>query len=148
MKKLVEMYKVDNIEIEPFGKLDKNLFNLVLKPKEEYVIASLGADTTLVLDTTLDEDLMLEGAYRELVRTAQVLRKEADFNIEDRIEMDIVSTSDYIRKVEEKYADKIKQEVLVTVLDGNIPAPDFVKEVEVVGEKVILKLKVAKGESK
>ncbi len=148
MKDLVTMFYQNSIDIEPFGKLDKSLFNLVLKPKKEYVIASLGADTTLVLDTTLDEDLMLEGAYRELVRTAQVLRKEADFNIEDRIEMDIVSTSDYIRKVVEKYASKIKQEALVTTLNGNIPAPDYAKEVEVVGEKVILKLKVAKGETK
>ncbi len=148
MKNLVTMYYQNEITIEPFGKLDKSLFNLVLKPKKEYVIATLGSDTTLVLDTTLDEELMLEGAYRELVRTAQVLRKEADFNIEDRIEMDIVSTSDYIRKVVDKYSDKIKQEVLVTVLNGNIPAPDYIKEVEVVGENVILKLKVAKGENK
>ena len=96
-------------------------------------------------NTTLDKALMLEGAYRELVRTAQVLRKEADFNIEDRIEMDVVSTSSFIREVVEKYKDTIKQEVLAKKFNENIPAPDIEKEVDIADNKVILKLKRIRG---
>lgn len=148
MRLLVDEYKERaKIEVAGFGLLDKELFNLMLKPKDEFVILTEN-NLTLVLDTTLDKDLMLEGAYRELVRSAQVLRKEADFNIEDRIEMDVVSTSPFIREVIDRFKDKIMQEVLAPKFNENIPAPDVEKEVEVGEERVILKLKVIQGGSK
>ena len=148
MRLLVDEYKERaKIEVAGFGLLDKELFNLMLKPKDEFVILTEN-NLTLVLDTTLDKDLMLEGAYRELVRSAQVLRKEADFNIEDRIEMDVVSTSPFIREVIDRFKDKIMQEVLAPKFNENIPAPDVEKEVEVGDERVILKLKVIQGGSK
>ena len=84
---------------------------------------------------------MLEGLFRELVRTAQVLRKEANFNIEDRIKMDIVSTSSLVNELVKKFGDKIKQEVLVTELNTVIATPDIEKEIELGDEKAILKLK-------
>ena len=148
MRLLVDEYKERaKVEVAGFGLLDKELFNLMLKPKDEFVILTEN-NLTLVLDTTLDKDLMLEGAYRELVRSAQVLRKEADFNIEDRIEMDVVSTSPFIREVIDRFKDKIMQEVLAPKFNENIPAPDVEKEVEVGDERVILKLKVIQGGSK
>ncbi len=143
MSALVEMYNKNQIEISQFGKLDASLFVLNLKPKQEFVVFSEN-NVTIVLDTTIDHNLMLEGAYRELVRTAQVLRKEADFNIEDRIEMDIVSTSPFIREVIDNFSDKIQQEALVKKFNQNIPAPDIEKEVDIMDNPVILKLKAIK----
>ena len=143
MSALVEMYNKNQIEISQFGKLDASLFVLNLKPKQEFVVFSEN-NVTIVLDTTIDHNLMLEGAYRELVRTAQVLRKEADFNIEDRIEMDIVSTSPFIREVIDNFSDKIQQEALVKKFNQNISAPDIEKEVDIMDNPVILKLKAIK----
>lgn len=143
MSALVEMYNKNQIEISQFGKLDASLFVLNLKPKQEFVVFSEN-NVTIVLDTTIDHNLMLEGAYRELVRTAQVLRKEADFNIEDRIEMDIVSTSPFIREVINNFSDKIQQEALVKKFNQNISAPDIEKEVDIMDNPVILKLKAIK----
>ena len=144
MNELVQEYKKGSVEIDKFGKLDSSLFILNYRAKEEFVISTEN-NITLVLDTTLDRELMLEGAYRELVRTAQVLRKEADFNIDERIELDIISTSDFIKELIQKYEDKIKQEVLVKVFNQNIIVPDIEREVEVGDEKVILKLKAIKN---
>lgn len=139
MQQWVEEYNTGKVSTE-FGELDSNVFILNYKPKQEFVISVL-SNKTLVLDTTLDYNLLLEGTFRELVRSAQVLRKEANFNIEDRIEMDIVSNSEVIKSLMQKYAEKIKQEVLVVKLNENIVAPDIEKEVEAGDEKVILKLK-------
>lgn len=136
----VEGYNAGKVKTEQFGELDSNVFMLQNKPKSEFVISVL-SNKTLVLDTTLDHDLMLEGMFRELVRSAQVLRKEANFNIEDRIEMDIVSTSDLVKSLVEKFSDKIKQEVLVTKLNAQIACPDIEKQVEVGEETAIIKLK-------
>jgi len=142
MQKWVDQYNAGKVKTD-LGELDSNVFVLNNKPKAEFVISTTGTQT-LVLDTTLDKDLMLEGLFRELVRTAQVLRKEAGFNIEDRIEMDVVSTSDEVRNLVSTFAEKIKQEVLVKKLNENIVAPDVEKEIEIGEEKAILKLKVLK----
>ena len=142
MQKWVDQYNAGKVKTD-LGELDSNVFVLNNKPKAEFVISTTGTQT-LVLDTTLDKDLMIEGLFRELVRTAQVLRKEAGFNIEDRIEMDVVSTSDEVRNLVSTFAEKIKQEVLVKKLNENIVAPDVEKEIEIGEEKAILKLKVLK----
>lgn len=142
MQKWVDQYNAGKVKTD-LGELDSNVFVLNNKPKAEFVISTTGTQT-LVLDTTLDKDLMLEGLFRELVRTAQVLRKEAGFNIEDRIEMDVVSTSDEVRNLVSTFAEKIKQEVLVKKLNENIVAPDVEKEIEIGEEKAVLKLKVLK----
>lgn len=139
MSKYVESYKTGSV-LTTLGNLSKDLFILNFKPKEEFVISTIN-DLTLVLDTTLDHDLELEGAYRELVRTCQVLRKEADFNIEDRIEMDVISTSDFIKEMIEKYKDKIKQEVLVLKFNEGIISPHIEKEIEVGEDRAVVKLK-------
>lgn len=143
MTVFVEGYKIGKVPLEPYGELDASLFMLNFKAKEEFVISTENG-VTIVLDTTLDNSLMLEGAYRELVRSAQVLRKEAEFNISDRIEMDVVSTSPFINLVIKTYGDKIAQEVLATSFNKGIAVADIEKEVDVADEKVIIKLKVAK----
>ncbi len=143
MSMFVQGFKEGKVALEPYGELDANLFVLNFKAKEEFVISTENG-ITIVLDTTLDNALMLEGAYRELVRSAQVLRKEAEFNISDRVEMDIVSPSPFISLVIKTYGDKIAQEVLATSFNKGIAVADIEKEVEVADEKVIIKLKVAK----
>jgi len=142
MASLVEQFNKGKV-LTQFGELDPNVFILNYKAKEEFVISTVN-NQTLVLDTTLDRELLLEGLFRELVRGAQILRKEANFNIEDRIEMDVISNSEDIKEVVLNFAEKIKQEVLVKKLNEMIACPEIEKEIEVGDEKVILKLKRVK----
>ena len=144
MNDMVMQYKEGKVKTERFGELDSSIFILNYKAKDEFVISTENNITT-VLDTTLDDDLMLEGAYRELVRTAQVLRKEADFDIDERIALDIISTSEFVKKLIDTYSEKIQQEVLVKEFNKSIVSPDIEREVEVGDEKVILKLKSLKN---
>ena len=112
---------------------------ICFKPKKDYVIASEGG-LTVVLDITLDENLMQEGLLRELIRAIQVLRKESGLKIEQRIELDIVSFDDTINKVIEKYLDKIKTEALVTKF-GNLSDANIEDKITIGGEEVIIKIK-------
>ncbi len=139
----VEQYKTGEIITKEFGNLKSEVFTLNYKSKPEYVISTL-SNKTLVLDTTLDNELMLEGMFRELVRTAQVLRKEANFNIEDRIEIDILSNSEIVSNLLKEYGEKIKQETLAKKLNEGITCPDIEKEIELNDEKLTLKLKSIK----
>ncbi len=143
MANWVEQYNNGSVTTKEFGKLNSNVFMLNYKSKPEYVISTL-QNKTLVLDTTIDNNLMLEGLFRELVRSAQVLRKEANFNIEDRIEIDIESESEIINNLVSKYNEKIKQEVLAIKLNEGILNPDITKQIELGDETLTLKLKAIK----
>lgn len=52
--------------------------------KEGYVVES-DSGLSCALNTTLSHELVIEGLAREMVNKIQTMRKEADFDIEDRI---------------------------------------------------------------
>ena len=138
MAKWVAEFKRGKVEINS-SELDSSLFNLSTKPKQEYVIASEG-DITVVLDTTLDRELTLEGLMRELVRSAQVMRKMANFNVEDRIDIEFITDSADVKEILTKYAEKIKSELLARNIQP-IFSPEYTGEAEIGDEKVIIKMK-------
>lgn len=86
-----------------------------------------------MLDINLDEKLIMEGLYREFVRSLQVLRKDADFAIDQRIFAHFETTNDELGQMLDEFADKIKQEVLILkVVDAkDIQKPDIERTVEV-----------------
>lgn len=75
--------KNENITLGEFN-LESNLFNIEFKEKTEVKVASEN-DITVALDTVITKDLKDEGILRDIIRSCQVYRKEAGFNVEDRI---------------------------------------------------------------
>ena len=93
---------------------------------------------TVALNTTLTEELIMEGVERELVSKVQAMRKEADFRITDRIAIYYIAEG----KVKETLAmAAFKEDVLaVSVTEGSCADADITKEVDVNGEKVVISL--------
>lgn len=85
-----------------------------LKNKKGYCAASNGK-TSIVLDTSLTEDLILEGLAREVVRKVQSLRKEADFVITDHINL-YYNGDEMFDKMLSSYDEYIKNETLAAEL--------------------------------
>ncbi|MGN0973508.1 MAG: isoleucine--tRNA ligase [Bacilli bacterium] len=73
--------------------------------------ATLFNNNFIILNTTLDEDLINEGIARELVSKVQNLRKTKDFDITDRIKLYYSPNAEF-EKVLSKYAEFIKKETL------------------------------------
>ncbi|MAS34637.1 MAG: isoleucine--tRNA ligase [Anaerolineaceae bacterium] len=71
-----------------------------------------------VLDTTLTEDLIHEGMAREVVRRVQKMRRDADFNISDRIDIRY-QASDKLAQAIEAYGDYIRTETLGETLHSD-----------------------------
>lgn len=142
MRAIVASYEKGAVNVGEFKGLSPDIFVLTTKPKEEFVIASENG-ITVILDTTIDEGLMLEGLFREVVRAAQVLRKEANFKIEQRINIFAESGSADINKMLELFKQKLMQEVLAVSFEKQ-NSPDISKEFEIAGEKVLIELKIAK----
>jgi isoleucyl-tRNA synthetase len=73
------------------------------------------------VNTTLTADLVQEGLAREVVRHVQDLRKEANFDIADRIIL-AYDAPDIVSQAIARFADYIKQETLaVDLRTGHLP---------------------------
>lgn len=144
MKKLVEKFNDESqkvISVEGIGEVQKEAFLKNNKPKSNIVLIEEG-DFTVALDTDLNEDLVVEGMERELVRTIQVLRKDTGYKVEQRIELGIVSDGKLTNKILEKYLDKILDETLaVKFYKEKMPSSDVENTIELNGESVTIYLK-------
>ena len=91
---------------------------------------------TVVLDTNLSEELLEEGFVREIISKVQTMRKEADFEVMDKI----VITYEGSEKAETEFAknaDEIGAETLALEVKKATPA-GYVKEWKINGEAVTL----------
>ena len=95
---------------------------------------------TVVLSTTLTPELIEEGYVREIISKIQTMRKDADFNVTDRICV-YVTGNDKIADVMEKNAEEIKRIVLANTFEVNATC-DNSKEWNINGEKVTLGVQV------
>jgi len=80
--------------------------------REGMIAANQGA-ITIALDTNLTEGLLLEGIAREIVNKVNTMRREANFEVTDRIVM-TVETSERVKSAFELFKDYICSEVLAT----------------------------------
>ena len=88
------------------------------------------------LVTDLTPELVQEGLAREFVRRVQDLRKSADLDVADRIEL-FIEASAGLRSAVEAHQDYIKTETLTSKLSfASPPNETSVVEDEFEGEKV------------
>ncbi|MFN8664973.1 MAG: isoleucine--tRNA ligase [Thermomicrobiales bacterium] len=76
-----------------------------------------GARSTVILDTTLTPELIAEGIVRDVVRGIQDARKQAEYRIEDTIEITYVADPEIAAAVE-AYRDYVMNETLAIALTG------------------------------
>ena len=91
---------------------------------------------TVVLDTNLTEELLEEGFVREIVSKIQTMRKEAGFEVMDKITV-TYEGSEKAESVFEKHGEEIGNEVLAVAVTKAQPA-GYVKEWKINGEAVNL----------
>ena len=105
---------------------------LISSESQEGFVAESDNGLSVVLDTRLTEELIIEGMEREIISKIQSMRKEAGFEVTDRIEINVTASEKLIKLFTESsnianvvLADKIT----VGEKDG------FTKELDANGEK-------------
>ena len=81
---------------------------------EGWLVASENGKT-IALDTTIDESLKNEGICRELVNRIQNLRKDSEFNVSDKIIIEL-ETNNLVEKAIFENLDYVKNETLAVDL--------------------------------
>ena len=90
--------------------ITNNLIEVKISSKEGMSVA-MEDKNFIILNTTLTEELIKEGIAREVVSKVQNLRKEKDFDIENRIKL-YYNSNDYFDEVLQKFGEYIKDETL------------------------------------
>ena len=103
----------EKIKIDGFDALTPDLFERKLAPRDGFVITT-SEDVTVVLDTVITDDLMLEGIARELIRSIQLERMNQNLNITDRIILDLKTADEKIYTAANAHQPRIMREVLAT----------------------------------
>ncbi len=115
--------------------LDKD--DVLTEPmQKEGFVAETDRDLTVVLDTNLTEELIEEGFMREVISKVQTMRKEADFEVTDRIRL-TVKTTEKLAGIIGKYGAEIAKVVLATSIEVAEPQ-GHVKEWNINGESAVI----------
>lgn len=96
---------------------------VLMKAPEGFAYAEEGGYMA-VINTTLTEDLVLEGLAREVVRRVQTMRKDADFDIADHIALHY-RASERLAKAIRQFSDYIRVETLADMLEQAEPEDGF-----------------------
>ncbi|SKA64327.1 Isoleucyl-tRNA synthetase [Eubacterium uniforme] len=84
---------------------------LIDEASQEGYVANSDNGITVVLDTNLTPELIEEGFVREIISKIQTMRKEAGYEVMDKIEV-AVSNNDKVTEIVKANKDKIASEVL------------------------------------
>lgn len=107
-------------------------------------VAFDGAAGVVVLDTQVDEALEREGVARDFIRLVQTARKEAGFNIADRIHIE-VKIANGLGGALVDHAETIRAETLAETLRPTNDRPEgFVSETSLLDEPIEIGVRVAR----
>ena len=120
-----------NVSVTP------DMVDIRISAKEGFDAAHLN-NNFIVLNTTLTKELIDEGIVRELISKVQQMRKNKDFNVEDRIHL-YYSGSNNFTEIVNTYNVLIKHETLAVDINEK---DDLTEEFDLNGE--LVKLDVVK----
>ena len=109
---------------------------LIETAQTEGYVTETDGDTSVVLDTNLTPELIEEGFVREIISKIQTMRKEAGFEVMDKIHV-YAKDNQRIMDIMENHRDEIMSEVLAEEITLN-ETDGYVKEWSINKENVVL----------
>ncbi len=100
--------------------IEKGEYELLLKANSKYSSAFDNNKGVVILNTELNDELILEGLARDVVRLIQETRKQADFHISDRIRVVIKTEDEKIKETVNMWSEYIKEQTLALSLEINV----------------------------
>ena len=110
---------------------------LIETAQMEGYVSEQDNEVTVVLDTNLTPELIEEGFVRELISKIQTMRKEAGFEVMDKIRL-YAQGNEKIADILNKFDGQIRQDVLAESIVTDGTTGGYGKEWNINGEKVTL----------
>jgi isoleucyl-tRNA synthetase len=138
-EKIIELEKNKGVELDLNGEkvfLSIDNFDITTDDIPGWLIANNGS-ITVALDISLNQDLINEGIARELVNRIQNLRKESEFEVTDRITLELSGNSvvENAVKQNEEYicTETLTNKILYTdkLNENNATKLDFEEDISI-----------------
>lgn len=114
---------------------------LIETVKKEGFVSQTYGDATVILNTVLDDGLIEEGFVREMISKIQTMRKEAGFEVTDRI-IFYIKDNGKLSDIVDRNSLLIKEEVLADeITHGDAPPEAFAKQWDINGETALFAVK-------
>ena len=113
-----ELEAAGSLQVEASGEtytLESSEVDVQTQNREGFFV-EVDAKKFIALSTKLTHELTLEGLAREFVNKIQNMRKEADFNVSDRIKLSLDTTSSLVDEAFQAHQDYILRETLTTAV--------------------------------
>ena len=113
-----ELEAAGSLQVEASGEtytLEPSEIDVQTQNREGFFVEA-DARKFVALSTELTHELTLEGLAREFVNKIQNMRKEADFNVSDRIRLSLDTTSELVDEAFQAHQDYILRETLTTTV--------------------------------
>ncbi len=109
-----ELEATGSLQVETY-KLEPSEVDVQTQNREGFFVEA-DAKKFVALSTELTHELTLEGLAREFVNKIQNMRKDADFNVSDRIKLSLNTTSEIVEEAFQTHRDYILSETLTTAV--------------------------------
>ena len=138
-QKLSNEVKAGNsISVLDIADIEPDVFTVNSKSADNVAIYK-NNDEFVAIDTTISEELQRAGILRDIVRQCQVFRKEAGFDVSDKIFIGFTTESELINSIIAEKADQLTHDLLATL---ESPAePEFTGEIDLEGTKITVTLR-------
>ena len=132
--------KGEAISIESLGLSDipADVFTVESKSKGSIAVHK-DADGFVALDCEISEELMRAGICRDIVRQCQVFRKNAGFDVSDRIYVQFVTDAELLASVIDEKKEQLASDLLATFAE--VKEPEFTGEIDLDGAKLTVLLR-------
>ncbi|MCL2566199.1 MAG: isoleucine--tRNA ligase [Defluviitaleaceae bacterium] len=136
--KFMDELKSGSAKFEIEGdKVELTIDDVLVEVAEKAGLLSVGeGELVVVLDTNLTEELIEEGFVREIISKIQTMRKEAGFQVVDRINL-WQTGNEKLFGVFARNGDEIKAEVLADNIEPG-QGGEYVKEWNINGEMIVM----------
>lgn len=124
--------------LEPKSELTE-ILREELNVKDVKFDAGTGKEQKVMLDTRITPELKAEGLARELTRYIQNARKNAGFNVDDRITLNVKTASEELKHVYERFKKDIFSETLT--VGELVKEPEHTEEIELEGQAITINMR-------
>lgn len=111
---------------------DPAIFNLMTRTKAGIVSAECANGTIVALDVVLTDALIKEGLVRDTVRQCQLVRKEAGYEVEQRVVLSVeTANTALLDALQESKAHMCAELLADEIIFGALASADFSKTVQI-----------------
>ena len=124
---------------------DSSIFTVSSKTRDGIVSAKLtDGDVIVAIHTTLSDDLIREGIVRDVIRQCQLLRKEAGYEVEQRVRLAVsTQNAEILTALREKQSYMEAELLAEAVLFNETLTADLEKQVDIADGSVKLAVQKA-----